>query len=67
MMRQLKETVCGKKEKVMGWACVISPRKTDVEHLCLKAFWSRESKLVRKCAILQVLEKYKPMSPYSVP
>lgn len=66
-MRKLKETVCGKKEKVMGWAYVIQPSKTDVEHLCLKAFWSRESKLVRKCAILQVLEKYKPVSPCSVP
>lgn len=33
----------------------------------LRHFGQERTKVVRKCAILQVLEKYKLMSPYSVP
>lgn len=43
MMKKSQVTVGGKKEKLMGWVYVIWWSKTDVERLCLKAFWSREN------------------------
>lgn len=55
MMNKLRETVGGRK-KVDGLGLFLLLSKTDVEHLCLKAFWSERARWLE---IVQFCRCYK--------